>query len=112
MDVKILEALKASIAKLDALAQCDEPPPVRSITSESCPLCLACARSVVNGIPRYVECDKCPAETCEGSAGPSYWESAYDALHDVRSGHFPLSRFHDAARAEADFLRSLLPAEG
>lgn len=101
MDAKTLEALKASIAKWERNAEVTYLYDAQ-VYGDTCPLCALFSKEESS------DCHGCPVATktgkpqCKGSP----WVDAIDAKFD-----YGLKAFRAAARKEAEFLKSLLPAE-
>lgn len=101
MDDKTLGALQQSIAKWEANAKHHDAGDVR-ISSDACPLCAIFMRK---------DCEGCPVKArsgrsiCEGTpyvqASVTYWSWKY--------GSGSRLAFQRDARAEVEFLKSLLP---
>ena len=96
MDDRTLEALKASIEKWRGHETASDPREVK-IGSEYCPLCQIFILGGCDGCPVYEHTWK---YYCSGT--PYNNVDIYD----------PLDKFRAAARAEREFLESLLPEEG
>jgi hypothetical protein len=100
MDAPTLEALRQSIAQWEEYAT-DTPMTNVVIGTSSCPLCARFFGKAFDG----TRCRGCPVYTftgktsCEGTP----FRAAVDAKYNT------VSAFRLAARAEADFLKSLLP---
>jgi hypothetical protein len=108
MDAKTLEALKASIAKWERNAEAETP--AQYLTSGSdCPLCEMFVRYMRSeGV-----CTGCPvfgATSQKGCFGTPF-HAADDARYAWVYNEGTKEAAHEAARAEVDFLKSLLPAE-
>lgn len=106
MDAKTLEAIKASIAKWEKNAEALGPIFYTTGISD-CPLCKEFFAD---------DCKGCPISEKTGRSRCG--ESPYGEAADARSAwwDFPSSfrrrvAAHNAARAEVDFLQSLLPQE-
>lgn len=103
MEAGTLTALKQSAEKWDRYASAKGLSAVK-IGSDSCPLCVLFIDRACIGCPVMRKTGKA---ICNGSpyeeAARRYWSCKYSGgtLHS----------FSIAARAEADFLRSLIPAE-
>ena len=95
MDDRTLEALKASIEKWRGHETADDPREVR-LESGYCPLCQ---------IFRLNGCVRCPVYNYTGQ---DYCRGT--PFHDVDK-YGPPDKFRAAARAEREFLESLLPKE-
>jgi hypothetical protein len=107
MPAKTLEALKASIEKWErnAVAKFLRE---TTIAAWDCPLCqLFVLKSDSHGCEGCPVAEKAGRDLCNGSP----WEQAYDArlqwMEDEANG----AAFHEAARAEVAFLKSLLPTD-
>lgn len=107
MDARTLEALQASIAKWERNAVA-ETPQAAKIYADSCALCQMYCLSI-----DIASCNGCPVSSatgeidCDGSPWPAArqkWEAWCD--DDAKA-----AAFHEAARAEVAFLKSLLPSE-
>lgn len=110
MDAPTLTALQQSIERWEALSQATNPRKIE-LSIHRCPLCVR----FMNG--DYPDCHQCPVfhrtsrKYCESTpfeqaaATLSNWRSA-ESCGDPRSCP---EQFQAAARAEAEFLRSLLP---
>ena len=105
MDERTLTALKGSIAKWEAIVAGTD----NDRGAKNCTLCQA-----------FPDCDGCPVaeetgqDDCEGSPYEEtrYFEARSDA-NGTYLGRAPVTPEDFAiARAELDFLRSLLPPEG
>lgn len=106
MDAKTLTALRQSIKKWERNAVAESPARF-AIRSEDCPLCRMFAASGCRGCPVSAATGR---DLCDGTP--------YRAAADARAlwsadPIYPPRRekAHAAARAEAEFLRSLLPEE-
>lgn len=103
MDDKTLAALKASIAKWDRNAEADTPD-AYLVDAEDCPLCDLFWRN---------ECGGCPVKAATGQVccDGSPYIKALAARRRWIFGAGPAFAAHKAVRAEAAFLRSLLPKD-
>lgn len=103
MDAETLEALKGSIAKWEAIVAGTG----EDKGDENCPLCLKfhiCHRSEPGR-----GCDGCPvAGAGHRSCEDTPYEKYADAMNRASPDHEVANQ---AALAEIDFLKSLLPAE-
>lgn len=103
MDSKTLKALKASIAKWEKNVEAETPDDVK-LGAQNCPLC-----ALFNGN----DCEGCPvaeragAEFCDNTP---YSGASIEAVNWEYRGS-SREDFQTAARAEVDFLKSLLPVE-
>lgn len=105
MDAKTLKALKASIAKWEKHSVAETPGEVR-IGVKYCALC-----KLFNDYES--SCDGCPVKANTGRGycmGTPYVQAAAER-HNWADGFGLQERFQAAARAEVEFLKSLLPAE-
>ena len=108
MTPEALTALQASIEHWKRLA--DSVPSEDAAEqpySGDCPLCQAFASEPVEG------CNNCPIRLKTGRhacMGTPYWR-AEGAWVGYRRGNTALSDWQAAARAELEFLQSLLPTE-
>lgn len=104
MDDRTITALKRSVEKWERYASAKDLTAVK-IGSDSCPLCVLFIDRACTGCPVRRKTGKA---ICNGSpyeeAARRYWGYKYSGgtLHS----------FSIAAAAEAQFLRSLIPAEG
>ena len=107
MDAKTLAALRQSIKKWERNAVAETPKGFTT-TSANCPLCkLFSGRGGCNG---------CPVEERTGQWGCrgtpySAADGAHDEWSDCPSSPALRDAAHAAARAEVEFLRSLLPED-
>ena len=105
MDAKTAKALEASINHWEENLIAEESYQA-SATGRDCALC----QIFVLARPSK-DCDDCPvaqatgAPMCEGSP----FDAAYTALYNWSAGRGTRDAFRLAARAELDFLTSLLP---
>ncbi len=101
MDDATLQALKDSIAKWEKNARAECLDNVR-MGMLHCPLC-----KIFNGRGhRGNDCEGCPVREHTGVQycyETPYWDA------DKANDYFQFERFLSAARAEVDFLKSLLP---
>lgn len=106
MDAETLTALRESIAHWGRLASGDFPG--ENIGASRCPLCIAFHQMRTTRSGRAVRCTGCPvreftgAECC-GNTPYQDAEVAWDLFGSESD------EFKAAARAELEFLRSLLP---
>lgn len=102
MTPETLAALKASIAKWDKNARVRNTDNAKTC-AEDCPLCHLFHEDF--GADRS-DCSGCPVAKKTGE--PFCWKSPYSKASQA---HFrgDAKAFRDAAKAEAAFLRSLLP---
>lgn len=105
MDNATLKALKDSIAKWESNARVGDIDDAL-IGAKECPLCQLYWKKD-NGL----WCDGCPVKNATGysSCVDTPYSEAYQLFDLAENGKAPLSEFHKAARAEVDFLKSLLP---
>lgn len=99
MDARTLEALEGSIRKWEAIVNGtgkDEGP-------HNCPLCELFHPGFSNNVSAQVACDGCPIKA--KTRRPYCWDTPYGAYHEGDPDSL------EAAQAELDFLRSLLPAD-
>ena len=104
MDARTLEALKSSIAKWEKNAAAETPADAH-VFGSSCPLCALFAREdeeYCKGCPVY---ERTGDSDCFGTP----WEKASQKWLRWKKG--AETDFHDAAREEVAFLKSLLPPE-
>jgi hypothetical protein len=98
MDEKTLIALKGSIAKWEGIVAGT----VKDEGQDNCPLCQ-----------QFIDegCVACPVMGVTGHSG--CWGSPYDDYAALEEGYGSeeYESVRDAAQAELDFLRSLLPDE-
>lgn len=103
MEPKTLEALKASIAKWDRNVEAATPEEVR-VEGDDCPLCVLFFER---------ECVGCPVRMrkvdpyCIGTP----YKDAYLTYLGWGVGERTREQYQIAARAEVEFLKSLLPVE-
>lgn len=102
MNDKMLEALKASIAKWEDNTKITHISESK-IWGDTCALCeeagLTCSGCPVSERTGHVNCEETP------------WKEIPAIVGDVKSLSAPLSAFHRAAQDEVDFLKSLLPED-
>ena len=106
MNAETLAALKGSIAKWDAIAEGTG----RDQGSDNCPLCVMFLElGVCDGCPVYA---KTGWQRCARTPYSTWW-STYHKEHGQRPQNYDgiatTDELKALARAEADFLRSLLP---
>lgn len=101
MDKETLTALKASIAKWEENASVAKTMDIL-IDASDCPLC-----DLFNG---EGVCDGCPVSerTGQTACDDTPYYDAYDAYRKI-IGNMSLPPFRKAAKAEVEFLKSLLP---
>lgn len=106
MDAKTLEALKASIAKWEKNAEATGPS-LYTVGPSGCPLCKEFFAGGCQGCPVS---EKTGRTACDESpyykalyASVTWWNAPSSLRRRVVA--------HNAARAEVDFLKSLLPQE-
>ncbi|WP_372570391.1 hypothetical protein [Ruegeria jejuensis] len=95
MDKRTLEALKASIEKWEKNATVERNTEAL-VGAISCPLCKLFMDSCCRGCP-----------VMERTGKPACDDTPYDDAVEALDVFLPA--FHEAARAEVEFLKSLLP---
>ena len=107
MDEKTLEALKGSVRKWTSIVAGKG----KSLGYENCPLC-----KIFQANYEKKNCNGCPVAERTGKPycrDTPYddWADAEDAIGGINNNKATTEELKLAAKAELDFLRSLLPAE-
>lgn len=107
MDNATLKALKDSIAKWEGNTRVDDIDDAL-LGHKECPLCILFWSEC-----HATSCNGCPVKdrTGYGYCSDTPFDEVCIALDLMENDGAPLSDFHKAARAEVDFLKSLLPEE-
>lgn len=109
MDDKTLEALKGSITKWENIVAGTGV----DHSVDNCPLCLMFHPDFTDGDTDDNPCDGCPVKvaTGYGYCENSLYEKWLDVTDDIWPRKASTPEAIQAAQAELDFLRSLLPKE-
>jgi hypothetical protein len=102
MDAETLKALRGSIAKWQAIVDGTG----KDLGAENCPLCWKFNKWYVYGTSAG-DCDGCPVKERTGENGCR--SSPHEEWEDMDEGDASAKERNYVAKAELDFLKSLLP---